>query len=83
MNIYIKLENELIETVEKITDVDYEKQGDMLSADELTSMLKDLIYEISKRDEKLEDLKEEMNECYEPKRIDPYYEYGVNERYFV
>lgn len=82
MNIYIKLENELIETVEKITDVDYEKQGDMLSADELTSMLKDLIYEISKRDEKLEDLKEEMKECYEPKRIDPYYEYGVNERYF-
>ena len=83
MNIYIKLENELIETVEKITDIDYEKQGDMLSADEIVSMLKDLIYEVSKRDEKFEDLEEEMKECYEPKRFDPYDFYGVNERDFV
>ena len=83
MDFYVKFDKELIDEVEEITDVDYERKEDMLLVDNVISMIKDLIYEIHKRDEMINDIKEEIEEKYELKQIDLYAEYGINERDFV
>lgn len=82
MDFYVKFDKELIDEVEEITDVDYERKENMLLADNVISIIKDLIYEIHKRDEKIQDIEEEIKEKYELKNIDPYTEYGISERDF-
>lgn len=82
MDFYVKFDKELIDEVEEITDVDYERKENMLLADNVISIIKDLIYEIHKRDEKIQDIEEEIKEKYELKNIDPYAEYGISERDF-
>lgn len=82
MDFYVKFDKELIDEVEEITDVDYERKEDVLLADNVISIIKDLIYEIHKRDEKIQDIEEEIKEKYELKNIDPYTEYGISERDF-
>lgn len=83
MDFYVKFDKELIDEVEEITDVDYERKEDMLLVDNVISMIKDLIYEIHKRDEMINDIKEEIEEKYELRQIDPYEEYGISERNFI
>lgn len=82
MEFYVKFDKELIDEVEEITGVDYERKENMLLADNVISIIKDLIYEIHKRDEKIQDIEEEVKEKYELKSIDPYSEYGISERDF-
>lgn len=83
MDFYVKFDKELIDEVEEITDVDYERKEDVLLADNVISIIKDLIYEIHKRDEMINDIKEEIEEKYELRQIDPYEEYGISERDFI
>lgn len=83
MDFYVKFDKELIDEVEEITDVDYERKEDMLLVDNIISIIKDLMYEIHKRDEMMDDIKEEIEEKYELRQIDPYEEYGISERDFI
>lgn len=83
------LENELQEKVEKITEVDYGKDIDLETIEE---MIKDLIYEYHVLEEKLEDTETEMrymernceeNHINKEHDIDPYDYYGVSRNDFI
>jgi hypothetical protein len=51
-------EKELIEELSNITGVDYEIVGDLFPADSFIPLLKDLKYEIGRRDERIENYEE-------------------------
>lgn len=60
-NVYFELSErnlELINEISEITDVDYELKRNLISAESLMSVVKDLKYEIGKLQEKIEDLEE-------------------------
>ena len=80
---YIKLDEELKEKIEKITDVDYDFKGEYMPSESIEPMLKDLIYEIDKLEEKINDIQQDIENNYELKKYDPYEEYGLSERDFI
>ena len=45
-------------------------------------MIEDLIVEYHRKEEQLEDLKQDLEDNYVPRRIDPYEEYGVSRNDF-
>lgn len=53
-----KEELELIEELSELTGVDYEIKDGLFPSDSLIPILKDLKYEIGKRDERIENYKE-------------------------
>ena len=74
-----------IKNVLDITLVDYdikwydaENHEGYIEEDSILSMLDDLMTEVHKKEEELEDLKQEIEDNYELKKIDPYEEYGVS-----
>jgi len=79
---YYKCDRELMNKVAEITMVDYEMWKEFIPIDSLEIALKDLLCEYNKKIEELEDLKQEMEDNYEPRKIDPYDEFGVSERDF-
>lgn len=82
---YWELTDEDLEKLEKIaevTGVDYELRGKLVPIDSLIYALKDMLYEYHKKEEELDDLKEDIENNYEPKKIDPYEEYGVSRNDF-
>lgn len=58
-----KIKNELLQKVIEITDVDY---TGTLELKDIENIIKDLITEYHKKEEELEDLKENVKENYEP-----------------
>lgn len=78
---YWKLTNEDLEKLNKIADitgVDYELKNNLVPVDSLIYALKDMLYEYHKKEDELADLKQDLEDNYEPKKIDPYEEYGVS-----
>lgn len=73
------LNEELEEKVGKITGVDY---TGMLNVKDIENIIKDLITEYDRLEEKFDDLKENVDNNYEEKKIDPYEEYGINPKDF-
>lgn len=59
-------EKELIEELSEITGVDYEVVGDLFPADSFIPLLKDLKLEITRRDEKIEELQKDIEDNYKP-----------------
>lgn len=59
-------EKEFIEELSNLTGVDYEIIDNTFPMDSFLSILKDLKYEIGKRDEKIENLQENIKENYRP-----------------
>lgn len=83
---YYKLENdelEKIKQVEKLTCTDYDLVGDFIPGDSLMSAIEDLLVEIHNLQEKVTDLENDIENNYKLKNINPYDEYGVNERDFL
>lgn len=83
MEKYIKLDKSLLKEVEDITDVNYEYKEDRVPISSIAYMLKDLVYENNLKKHELEEIKEDIDERYELKPIDPYDEYDLAREDFV
>lgn len=82
---YWELSDEDLEKLEKIaevTGVDYELRGNLVPVDSLIYALKDMLYEYHKKEEKIEELEQDIEDNYEPKKIDYYDYYGVSRNDF-
>lgn len=73
---------EKIKEISEITGVDYELKGNLVPVDSLIYALKDMLYEYHNKQEEIDDLKQEIEDNYEPRKIDPYEEYGVSRNDF-
>lgn len=81
---YYKLdENELndIKKASKITLTDYDLEGQFIPCDALTSAIKDLLIEIDELEEKLDDVKRDLEENYKPIPLEE--QYGISVRDFI
>ena len=63
---YLELSDEIIKKIEKITNTDYEVKGNLIPAENVEAMIKDLLTEIDGLQEKLEDILENTKMTYEP-----------------
>lgn len=82
---YWELSDEDLEKLQEISDttgIDYELKGNLVPIDSLIYALKDMLYEYHNILEELEDLKEDVEENYKLKEIDPYDYYGVSRNDF-
>ena len=67
INMYLKMENpELIKEVNKETGTTYEMKGEFLDFENIEPMIEDLLNEISRLKEKLEDEIEQRENYYRP-----------------
>ena len=83
MEKYIKLDKSLLKEIEDITDVDYEYKGDQVPISSIAYMLKDLVYENNLKSKEIQEIKEDIDERYELKPINPYDEYDLAREDFV
>lgn len=72
-----------LEKISEVTGVDYELKGNLVPVDSLIYALKDMLYEYHSLQEKLKDLEQDIEDNYEPKKIDPYDFYGVSRNDFI
>lgn len=72
-----------IEEISSITCIDYELKGNFIPVDSLLEAAVDMLMEYDVLHEKLQDLREEISENYELKKINPYIEYGVSQNDFL
>jgi len=82
---YYKLENdelEKIKEVSKITFTDYELLGDFIPVENMMNVIEDLLYEVHKFEEEIQDMQRDIENNYELKNVNPYEEYGMSERDF-
>lgn len=79
---YIRIDSDTLKKAEDITGTDYDTFAGMLPADSIEPMIKDLIYEVHRLEEKVKDMEQDIENNYEVKNVDPYLEYGVSERDF-
>lgn len=82
---YMLNENDLriLQEVSDITLGDYEIKGKFISLDNLMNVIEDLLTEVHKKEEELNDLKQEIEDNYEPKKIDYYERYGLSKKDFI
>ena len=73
---------EKIKEISEVTGVDYELKGNLVPVDSLIYALKDMLYEYHNKQEEIDDLKQEIEDNYQPRKIDPYEEYGVSRNDF-
>lgn len=78
-----KDELEMLENVSKMTYTDYEIVNDLIPAENLLAAIYDLVIEVDRLKEQIEDMEQDIENNYEVKRYDPYTEYGVSEKDFV
>jgi hypothetical protein len=85
IDLFIKLqedERELLDKVQKITDVDYGLESDFLDINDLFGVIKDLVWSYNLLEEKYQDQKQVMEDNYVFNNKNPYVEYGLNEKDF-
>ena len=80
---YLELETYLRVQEETFTEynnlaVDKEKEKVLVDSDTIEAMLEDLITELGVMKEKYQDLKEDLENNYDPKKVDYYEEYGLS-----
>ena len=80
---------DLFQRVSKATGTDYdikwfdaEDIDGYIDADNVLAMLEDLLYELGSAQEMIDDIKNDVEENYQPIPFNPYDEYGVSERDF-
>lgn len=61
----------------------YFKNYDFVSIDELCGLVEELDYQIEVLEEKVKDMEDDIEQFYEPKKFNPYEEYGISERDFI
>lgn len=73
---------EKIKEISEVTGVDYELKGNLVPVDSLIYALKDMLYEYHNKQEELKDLHQDIEDNYQPRKIDPYEENGVSRNDF-
>lgn len=63
---YLELKQDLIDKIEEITCTDYERKGDYIPAENIENMIKDLLCEIDRLSEKIEDMENDIRDNYRP-----------------
>lgn len=82
MKVELKDEDiKIIEKAEKIVGY-LERNGNYVNLDDLIGIIDNLVYEANRLEEKVEDLNKDIEDNYEPRKFDPYEEYGVSESMF-
>ena len=82
---YLLDDNDL-KTMQEVSDItisDYEIIGKFIPVEKMMSAIEDLLVEVHKKEEELKDLKQEIDDNYEPKKIDYYERYGLSRRDFI
>lgn len=77
---YIELKEELIKEIERIKMEKLEKKGDLILAEDIEGIIEDLICEIHRLNEKVEDEIEQRENYCKPKT--EYENLGMSERDF-
>ena len=78
---YLKIDEETLQKIQDITGTDYEALGELLPSDSINDIIEDLMLEIDRLNEELEDVKQDMEENY--KRIPVNEQYEVYDRDFI
>ncbi len=81
----LEVEKEIIEEAEEITDYDYKSEiteDNYTDTNTIMKIIEDLIVEYKKLEEEKEELEYRLENDYEPKKFDAYYEYGISESDF-
>ena len=63
---YLELKQDLIDKIEEITCTDYKIKGDYIPAENIENMIKDLLCEIDRLNEKIEDMENDIRDNYRP-----------------
>lgn len=69
--------------VKDITNTDYDMKNSLIEIDALKSIIEDLLVEYDILKEKFDDYKNEVENSYELKQVDPYDFYGVSKEDFA
>ena len=77
-----KKELERLEKVSDITEIDYEIKDSAIPVDSLNCAIQDLLCAYNRLEEKYEDLKQNVEDNYVYRKLNPYKEYGVSESDF-
>lgn len=83
---YYKLDNDELEKVNKaskITCTDYDLKGNFIPVESMIAVIKDLLIELDRLEEKNNDMQQDIENNYELKNISSYEEYGISERDFI
>lgn len=80
---YVKMDEEKLKQIQEITCTDYEAKLGYLPVESLNDIIDDLILEVHRLEEKIEDMQQDIENNYELKNINPYEEYGISERDFI
>lgn len=78
---YLKIDEEVLKRIEKITMTDYEAEGSFLPSEVVTDIIEDLLLEIDRLQEKYEDLEEDLEENYKPISLGE--QYDISDRVFL
>lgn len=79
---YMKIDEEKLKQIQGITCTDYEAKLGYLPVESLNDIIDDLLLEIHRLEEKIEDMEQDIENNYELKNVNPYEEYGISERDF-
>lgn len=72
-----EISDTLYKQIQDITGTDYDRIGKDIPVESIESIIEDLIYEIHNRDEKIEDIKNDIQDNY--KKISVSSQVGVSE----
>lgn len=79
---YIKIDEDKLKKIQEITMTDYEAKLNYVPSENIMNIIDDLLCEIDNMQEKIEDMERDVENNYELKNVNPYEEYGINERDF-
>lgn len=71
---FLKIDDDLYKKIKEYTMVDYERIGEDLPSNSIIPIFEDLIYEIEKLKELIEDIEQDRNDNYKPITKDEMYE---------
>lgn len=77
---YLKLDKDILKRIQGITLTEYTKEGSFLPVESVTDIIADLILEIDRLEEKIEDIEQDREDNYKP--ISYAEQVGYNERDF-
>lgn len=77
---YLKLDKDILKRIQGITLTEYTKEGSFLPVESVTDIIADLILEIDRLEEKIEDIEQDRDDNYKP--ISYAEQVGYNERDF-
>ncbi len=80
---YYKIDEDKLKKIEQITCTDYEAKLGYLPVENLNDIIDDLMLEIDKLEEKINDMEQDLENNYELKERNEYEEYGISINDFI